>query len=74
MSLYSRSGMVPEPSRQVEEAQEDHQCVPHTGRTAALARAASVWGEHHKHCHGRWTLWQRDVWRRSLGRQSDDGR
>ncbi|XP_070140653.1 uncharacterized protein otp isoform X1 [Drosophila kikkawai] len=70
------SGLVPEPSRQVEEAQEDHECVPHPGRPPALARPAAVWGQYHQHSHGRRPLRHRNVWRGSLecGRQSHDGR
>jgi len=52
----------------VEEAQEDHQCIPHPGRPSALPWTSAVWGQHHQYRHGRWPLRHGNVWRRSLGR------
>ncbi|XP_061623648.1 uncharacterized protein LOC133475182 isoform X4 [Phyllopteryx taeniolatus] len=41
------SGLVPEPPRQVEEEEEDHQRVPRPGHTAAHAGPAAVLGGRH---------------------------
>lgn len=70
------TGLVPEPPCQVEEAQEDHQCLPHPGRPSALPWTSAVWSEYNQYRHGRWSLWHGNVWRRSLERgcQSNDGR
>lgn len=37
-----RAGVVPEPARQVEEAEEERQRVPRSRGSAAVARAATV--------------------------------
>lgn len=51
----SALGLVPEPARQVEEAQEDHQCVPRARNAAAHPWPASVSLSRSRRCrrHGR---------------------